>query len=81
MLIEQIIEFELRGAWPPGRTFALTQFFFSSKILSNHYITRDNSNSSIQLNLQKHALDSCFAQSQGSSVRLARSKGQILLEI
>ena len=38
MLIEQIIEFELRGAWPPGRTCALQLVIFMTKQKSQRKI-------------------------------------------
>ena len=38
MLIEQIIEFELRGAWPPGRTCALRLVIFMTKQKSRRKI-------------------------------------------
>ena len=38
MLIEQIIEFELIGAWPPGRTCALGLVIFMIKQKSQRKI-------------------------------------------
>ena len=38
MLIEQIIEFELRGAWIPGRTCALRLVIFMTKQKSQRKI-------------------------------------------
>ena len=38
MLIEQIIEFKLRGAWPPGLTCALRLVIFMTKQKSQRKI-------------------------------------------